>query len=72
MTKKSQSKSPTPIGWVDYLDIWTKTKNSKYFDLDFLDILQITKESRPRSRGPVSKAKAKPEPASHKVQIHVK
>ena len=35
--KKIQSKSPTPIGWVDYLDIWTKSKKSKNCNLDILD-----------------------------------
>ena len=67
MTKKSQSKSPTPIGWVDYLDIWAKTKISKNHDLDFLDSLQTTRESRPRTRGPVGNTKSKPERATMKV-----
>jgi hypothetical protein len=58
MKKKSQSKSPTPIGWVDYLDIWAKAKNSKNYDLDFLDSLQTTRKSRPRLRSPVCNAKA--------------
>ena len=57
MTKKTQSKSPTPIGWVDYLDIWAKAKNSKNYDLDFLDPLQTTRESRLRTRGPVRNIK---------------
>ena len=37
MTKKCQSKSPTLIGWVDYLDIWAKSKVSKNCSLDILD-----------------------------------
>ena len=57
MNKNLQSKSPTPIGWVDYLDIWAKTKKSKYNDLDFLDILHTTRKSRPRTRGTVSDEK---------------
>jgi len=32
-----ESKSPTPIGWVDYLDIWAKSKTSKKCHLDLLD-----------------------------------
>ena len=59
MIKKSSPISPTPIGWVDYLDIWAKTKNSKYFDLDILDSLQTTRESRSRTGGPVRNAKTK-------------
>ncbi len=35
--KKSQSKSPTPIGWVDYLDSWAESKIANLVRLDFLD-----------------------------------
>ena len=70
MNKNWESKSPTPIGWVDYLDIWAKTKKSKFNDLDFLDSLQTTRKSRPRTRGAVSDRKSKPERATMRVQIH--
>ncbi len=67
MNTKNQSKSPTPIGWVDYLDIWAQTKNSKNHDLDFLDTFHTTNESRPRSRGPVRNKFSPSARASYKV-----
>ena len=39
MIKKKLSKSPTPIGWVDYLDIWTESNKSKFPELDFFGLL---------------------------------
>ena len=67
MNTKNQSKSPTPIGWVDYLDIWAKSKISKTRDLDFLDILQKYSIESPRSRGPVCNKFTPSARASHKV-----
>jgi hypothetical protein len=53
MNKNLQSKSPTPIGWVDYLDIWAKSNNFKNCNLDILDFSSNDMSVGFRSRGPV-------------------
>ena len=35
--KKMQSKSPTLIGWLDYLDSWAESNLPKLRLLDYLD-----------------------------------
>jgi len=69
MNKNWQSKSPTPIGWVDYLDIWAKSKISKNCNLDFLDFSSTTRESTHRARGAVLNLSRVPVRACIKVQI---
>ena len=53
MNKKSQSKSPTPIGWVDYLDYWIESNFSKNMHLDYLDSSIKHYKSRFRTWGPM-------------------
>ena len=65
MNKKSQSKSPTPIGWVDYLDYWAESKFSKNMYLDYLDSYIKHPLEQFRTRGPVSNKKLSPGRPSH-------
>jgi hypothetical protein len=39
MKKNLQSKSPNPIGLLDYFDIWAASRKSKKAVLDFFDSL---------------------------------
>lgn len=65
MNKKSQSKSPTPIGWVDYLDYWAESKFSKNMHLDYLDSCTSPQLEPFGTRGPVPNKKLSPDRLSH-------
>jgi hypothetical protein len=65
MNKKSQSKSPTPIGWVDYLDYWAESKFSKNMHLDYLDSCINHPLEQFRTRGPASNKELSPDRPSH-------
>ena len=58
--QKSLSKSPTLIGWVDYLDIWAESNLSKFQLLDFLDFHGFNSKFIARSSGPTYKKTTPP------------
>jgi len=65
MNKKSQSKSPTPIGWVDYLDYLAESKFSKNMRLDYLDSCINHPLEQFRSRGTAFNKELPPDRPSH-------
>lgn len=58
--KNIESKSPTSIRWVDYLDIWAKSKISKNCNLDFLDFSSPKMKGRSRPWSPANNSKLLP------------